>query len=400
MTAKHHFSHGRAVSLALGVMLAAALSARPAPAQTAPGFENGKLNKLSSHVSKLIKLAVGETNLRLDRKHWEGDSAGKSREQRKKALVAQYLKRGLPEKFAIRQAEREVGQPRVTLAFNALRSAARYSRAGSSSSGNNVRSYHFSGRGFYGRLATSDESVEIELREEDGPERRLIVRDNGKGTMRLEYSSDKSDFLLLIQQTKGGKARFVYMAGDEPLAGSADSFHELYAEHRDQFDKKIFPLLRHIGVIPPLTPLSTPVVKTVLAKLVPVDDDRRRESKQLIAQLRDDRFVVREAATKKLFAETARHEPMIEEALRAKDLDPETKMRLDKVIKAHRTKNLEVEQLIVSLRLTEDAAYLVSLLSLVAERHRPIVAAALERLTGKKLGSDVAAWKKWLASQP
>ena len=221
MTANHHFSHGRAVAFAFGVVLTAAWFTRPAMAQTGPGFENGKLNKVSKHVSKLIKLSVGETNLRLDRKHWEGDSAGKSREERKKALVAKYVGRGLPEKYAIRQAEREVGQPRVTLAFNELRSATSFSRAGSSSSGNNERSYHFGGRGFYGRLATSNESVEMELREEDGPRRRLIVRDDGQGTMRLEYSSDERDFVLLIQQTKSGAARFVYMAGDETLVGRA-----------------------------------------------------------------------------------------------------------------------------------------------------------------------------------
>ena len=56
--------------------------------------------------------------------------------------------------------------------------------------------------------------------------------------------------------------------------------------------------------------------------------------------------------------------------------------------------------MIVSLRLTEDARYLVSLLTEVAEQDRPIVAAALKRLTGQKVGLDVAAWKKWLSAQP
>jgi hypothetical protein len=402
MAANHSFSRPRLISLAVvGVTFVGALSAHPALAQTGPGFEDGKLNKVSKHVSKLIKLAVGEKHLRLDRKHWEGDTAGKTVEQRKKAIVAKLLKRGLPEKYAISQAAREVTQPRVTQAFNELRTATSYSRAGSSSSGKSERSNYFGGRGFYGRLATSSNGlVEMELREEDGPQRRLTVRDNGKGTMRLEYSSDEHDFLLLIQQSKNGSVKMVYMVGDETLAGSAESFHALYAKHREQFDTKIFPMLRHVGVVPPLTPLSTPVVKTVLAKLVPVDGDRRRQTEQLIAQLQNDSFAKRDEATKKLFAETARHEPVIEEMLKDKDLDPETKMRLEKVIKSHRAKNLEVEQLIVSLKLTDDAKYLVGLLPDTTEQDRPNVVAALERLTGQKLGTDVSAWKKWLSKKP
>ena len=56
--------------------------------------------------------------------------------------------------------------------------------------------------------------------------------------------------------------------------------------------------------------------------------------------------------------------------------------------------------MIASLRLTEDVGYLVGLLSEAAEQDRPNVVAALERLTGQKLGPDAVAWKKWLSSRP
>jgi type II secretion system protein G len=382
----------------LAALALAALLARPAAAEekdgSAPAAEKGRLAELAPVIRRLIPLTVEKGALRLDREAWNRPPEGKAAEDLKAEFEAALVKQGLPKEWAARQAAEMSEAPDAERIFNLLQLASK-SHGSSRSSGNNERSMQFSGGGLAAKLSIRGNAVQIELSEEKGPRRSVDVEDDGEGAFRMVAAGGDGAFLAVVHQARGGRFSVAFVEGEQPFAAAAPTFPAFYREHRGVVEQRILPLLALLGVGAPLTPENPLVREAVLSGLRPVGDGEREEAERRIRALDDADHAKREEATQFLIKNGGRHRAMLEEALKRPAVSPEASARLTRILAENVTRRRAVD-LAEALKLAEDPAFLVRLLAEAKEEDRPGVAAALEKATGQKLGTDAEAWTKWL----
>jgi hypothetical protein len=382
----------------LATLALAALLARPARPEenggSAPAAEKGRLAELAPVIRRLIPLTVEKGALCLDREAWSRPPEGKAAEDLKSEFEAALVKQGLPKEWAGRQAAEMAEAPDAERIFNLLQLVSR-SHGSNRSSGNNERSMQFSGGGLAAKLAIVGSAVQVELREEKGTRRSVDVFDDGEGVLRMTASGGDGAFLAVIHQARGGRFSVALIEGERPFAAAAPSFPAFYREHRDVVEKRILPLFALLGVGAPISPESPLVREAVLSRLRPVGDGEREEAERRIRALDDADHAKREEATQFLIRKGGRHRALVEEALTRPGVSPEATARLTRVL-AEGVPRRRADELAEALKLVEDAGFLVRLLAEAKEEERPHVAAALEKVTGQKFGTDAAAWGKWL----
>ncbi len=383
----------------LAFLLAAAalvLPARPAAAEDAGGKKDspGKLNDLAPITRRLLPMTVDGGLLKLDRDAWSRPLEGKSGDDLKSEFKALLVKQGLPEEWAARQADEMAGAADVERLFGGLQKASR-SHGSSRSHGGTERSMSFRGGGLAAKLTLSKETVTIELREEEQAKRSLEVFDDGAGALRLVAAAADGSFTLVLQQATDGRFSVALVEGDAPFAGTGASYPAFYRAHRAVVEGRLLPLLTALGVGSPPTADSPAVRQAVLDRLRPPAAAERERVEEAIAQLDDANQAAREAATQQLVACGHRHRALIEATLKQPDITPEAASRLKRVL-AKTVARRRAAELAEALDLAADPATLVKLLAEATEADRPAVAAALEKITGRSFGADVAAWTRWL----
>ena len=342
----------------------------------AAGAKKGKLEELSKHVAKVLKLTVSGKSLCLDRAHWAPPPA-------------KPVNPVGPVQVRINVGGRN--RSGVETAFRALQSAAG-ARSSSRSGWNDRVSVTFSGAGLYGRLNVQGGFIQVVLREEKGPKNNLDVSDDGLGSLRIVHSNSDGDILVLVQ---GGEGRLtvVHVVGDEMTGVKAESFRAFYRKNVAYVEEGLFPSLKRIGIGLPPGRFSPKVVQAVCGRLRPLAAEERAEYAKLIRGMDDEDFHRREAATKALSEAFARYAALVKETLK-KPPSVEVKERLEGVLGAHADQQ-EVEEFVSSMGLLSDVGYLVQLTAKAAGADRVAAGRRLEKLTGQKLGSDPAAWKRW-----
>lgn len=400
MTRNRTLRQGRLVLTAWpSAFLAALASVAPVvvagQAQVEPGFEKGRFQELAGPIGRLLKLTWEGKALRLDRGHWEQAFKGKTGQQALTALERELTEHdGLDRDRAARLAQRLLSLPPAEMAFERLKAIVGYGSS-SSSTGSSGRKQEFSGRGLAARMQLSGESFRVLLEEEEAPGRTLILRDDGLGDVQIVLADAKGRLLLAVNQSSEGQFRVAHIAGGEVFAEGAASFEDFHARHRRYVEKRLFPLLKHVGVVLPWTRYAPQVRRAVLDKIRrPLTPGQIELARKLIRQLNDDSFKKREEATKALSANFGRYRDLIEQAAKEPTLSPEAASRLGKIV-AENSDRDQVDQFIAARKLTEDVGYLVYLMQEVEEGERAEVARALKDLTGQRLGPDPAAWRKW-----
>ncbi len=365
--------------------------------QVESGFEKGKFQDLTVRINGLLKLTWKGSALRLDRKHWEKDFEGKTKDEALKMLKAE--RRGRRNMWgggdwSVREAREMLDMNPVERAFKRLQSACGSNSSGSGSGGNHKYEY-FRGGDLNGRIDIIGKSVAVTLEEINSPGRKIAVRDDGWGLLRIMVSDAKGDLLLVAGQSSKGRFSVAHVSGDTVFAATGESFKDFYAKHQRYVDERFFPVLKHMGIIVPWGQYNPKVKQTVLAKIVgPLTPDQAARGKTLIEQLNDNSFKKRREATGILSAQFARYRELIEQAAKKKSNPPETASRLKKIVKEN-TEQGDIEKFVTGRKLTTDVGYLIWLIGDAPADDRAAVAATLQRLTNQKLGPDPVAWKKW-----
>jgi hypothetical protein len=350
-----------------------------------PAGVKGKLDEVAPVLRRLIPLTVDQARLRIDREAWE-----------RPAEEAKDGGGGGARLFARRRRAVALGDDEgggVEAIFHRLRSAAGANSSGESSS-NDDRTLECSGGGLAVRLRLAGQSVRIELREEKEPGRALDVHDDGDGAFQLIFRGAGDNDLLVLHQSRAGRFSMSHLKADKPFTAGGSTFLEFYRAHRDYVDQQLIPSLSALGAGAFPSAASPAVRRAVLERLRPFTDAERAEVDRLIGQLDDADHAKREEATQRLMEHGVRHGDWIEAARKAPNLSPEAATRLDRVLTNVRPRR-RADALAAALGLAEDPACLVRLLGEAPETDRPHVAAALERITGQKLGLDPAAWEAW-----
>lgn len=216
--------------------------------------------------------------------------------------------------------------------------------------------------------------------------------------LRIVVLGPDNNFVLMVNQGEEGDFRVVHVAGEKLVSLKAENFLAFYGKNRQYTEQQLLPLLRHVGVGLPMTPYDAGIRAAVMDQLRgPIGEADTQRARQLIAELGSDSYAKREEATKLLSEGFLRFADSIEDAAKNAS-NPETADRLKKILQDN-AGTRKVTGMVSSLKLTRDPQMLVLLLKDAKDADRELLARALETATGQKLGTDAAAWEKWLADQ-
>lgn len=128
--------------------------------------------------------------------------------------------------------------------------------------------------------------------------------------------------------------------------------------------------------------------------LEPMAAAQRAEVERLIRRLDDNRYRVREEATRALRKRRSRYLPALLRKCSDPKLSPEARARIEEVLAGGRDDLTMVKK----LGLLHDPAFLIDLLEVVDPAGRRAILERLRNATGARIGPDPAKWRRWLAS--
>ncbi len=361
-------------------------------------LSKGTFDSLKTEIGGLISIAIKDQSIQLNRKQWESQ---------KEEEVANGQAQGninvMPGNAAGGNIQLNINRPfaraqsPVDKAFTALQAAAGGMQT-SAMSTNQQRMRSFAGPALAGKLITQGDSVIFELNELDGSNRTLQLTDDGAGSFRLILLHPEGDMVIINQSAKGN-ASVAFMIGSEKFIASDKSYLKIYQSNQDLFEKTLYPVLRHVGIGMMISPDSPQVRAAVLSMIVPPTSDDQTEAAALIKRLDDPDFATREKAREDLIARVDRFHPILREKSAEAGLSAETSESLRQIINNYDARSTESQQLAQSMKLTDDAGYLIRLLPGLKPAERPAVIAQLQKITSQTIGDDPAAWQAWQESK-
>jgi hypothetical protein len=408
---KYFFTLPVFAAIALSICLASSTGAEKKPATAPatsrattkpvePGFEKGTFDKITVHIGRLVKLNWKGENLQLDRKNWTKDFEDKTRAEALNLFETE-LKQRYPnpssKNYRAQKAERILNSPPVEGAFIRLRTAAGRLQTANAGGTINVRNSAFTTTQLKGKLEYDKAGlISVVLEEKSPPNRMIVFNDAGDGTLMIALSGNRGRLSLEIKQSKDGSFYVKHVSGKNVFTGEENSFQAFHARHRRYVEGRLFPLLRHVGIITPLTAYgSDEVKKATLARLRSrPTPEKTAQGQKLIKQLNSNLYKKRQEAGKALAADFESYRDLIVRTIREPSTPPETVSRLKMIVKA-KPKQKPADEFVTAQKLTANVGYLVNLLGEVKPADRAIVAKALRQLTKQKFGPDPAKWKKW-----
>ncbi len=336
-----------------------------------PLAQNGVLNKAQPQFEQIFQFAFDGAKIKLDRSSW--GEAPKTPAKPAIGVVA--------------------NAPPIELFFNQIRTNSGQITSSGGSYSTRYRDMHFGGANLSGRIRTSGDFVRMELEEMNAPHRTLEWTDDGQGALKMMLSQPDGD-LLLLQQSKQGTFTMTGVIGGKPFAAQGATFLTMYKQHRQSMDTQVLPVLQSLSIRLIPSP-ATPEMKKAVLALLTRTPELLAEGKKLLGDLDNEKFPVRDKASKLLNERFEIYKDLIGERLKESGISQEAASRLNKIMAAHPDAQ-KVSQTIAALDLLRDPVYLVGILAEAGPADRAKVAAQLKIVTGQRLGADPEAWKRWL----
>lgn len=228
-----------------------------------PSFGDGVFEQVAPKIEKLLRLKLTDDNLVLST-DWEDrlkqEKKNKVVDERQRAeMIKEFVARGLPKleaeeisekllKHDINPFDRRLHfragkQPAVQKAFLAVAS-----NLGSRSSSRSNNKSTFSTSQLSGEsIATADNS-QFKFVEAQGDERSFEMSSN-EGKLKFEFSFDQ--LFVRFSQTKRGKTKLTWIAGDKVDVYLGDSFSDFAKRNPEPTEKLLLPLFKRLGIAVP-----------------------------------------------------------------------------------------------------------------------------------------------------
>ena len=217
-------------------------------------FEMGAIQSFHQPISALLKLSVRDGSLYLDREHWKTAFGGRDLAVYKKELEEHLQQLGVelpkPNGRRVVAGQRSLtNTPLNEMLFDDFQYKVSKSSSGKSSSS--------SGSGKAKRRSFNCDTIESQMRvssdgkfsltvqETEAPERVLKVTGGPGNQLSVSLTGDH---VLLLDQADDGSVRWVDIGEKEVVVHRADSFAQLYSEHKDLVEKLLFPRLAHNAI--------------------------------------------------------------------------------------------------------------------------------------------------------
>jgi len=369
----------------------AALILMPLGGQEGP-LKSSSLINHAENIGKMIKIKWQGDKLALDRAHWKKAETPATRNAYRALLKKKYGNYGWTEEklneYVDRQMERYSALEAI---FNTIQEdSGAYRR--SSSLGNNRTSLSFGGQGLMGRYVKSPDQFTFMLEKESGHFEHIKFESSGS-RFNISLRTNDGDFFFMLDQSQSGAIRVVLFNKKGVRAESAPSYAAFYKKHKTWIQKEIIPILKHVGIIPPLDPEQAEVVNALLSNLNPLSQKDRNRYLELLADLEDESPRARMYAKKSLHVQFAKFQNLIKETIKKKS-SSEALLTLLRQVQDNNEGHAEIESFIKERKLAENTDYLVTLFKHTKEKNHAAIIEQLKKITGQAL-ADRAAWEAW-----
>jgi hypothetical protein len=391
-------------------LCAASIAGQPSSWSDFQLFSSGKLDTCRETLSQILQFKIVDGRLQIDRKAWEhaakeieneNPDAGKSGWEKAQADMAKQNPQAAAQMQAMLAQQIMSGtfgghSPPLHVIFENLGKKLDNASSGSGSGGtgdNQTWDSNFMGQELRGGLNSSTHSEKMTLEELNIPNRSFEFSANGDVAFEISLS-DRNGDLISARQWSNGRFSVVALLGKTTFADQRDSFAAFVKANRSVVSNEILPTLQQFGFDPILSPDGQDVRHAVLISLLS-PEEIQAEGKQLISDLDNDNYDIRERATQSLSAEYELYHDAIQAAAQNQANSPDVQIRLQKIINQQLLQRKPIDTA-KSLDLAHDAGYLVSLFDDAHSQTWPRIGEQLEKITGQKFGSDPTAWKEWM----
>ncbi|MFP4054974.1 MAG: hypothetical protein ACLFV7_14020 [Phycisphaerae bacterium] len=376
------------------VVVAVAVLSRPAAGEEVK-LAKGALQKYHKHIAALMKLTWTDGRLDLDEEHWNAAFRGKTRKQIIDEIASEMIERGYPKEWAQRTAKDTAEGSKLDLVFGRLQAAVGPGGM-SSSSGMGKSRCSFRGDDLNGSYSRVWKDHTLRVSESESPGRIVTIEDKVDGTLNFSIIDPSGELIVILRQNPKGATQILHVQGFDVNRLKGDSFLDIYRNNREYVNERLFPVMKQLGVTPPMGLYDERLVAAVVSELRgKMDEAEQQKVDELIVQLDSAEYPMRKSATEKLTRNFVRYRSKVEAALKKDDLSREARMRLEKVVADNPLAD-RYGKIISGMHLLEDPEYLIDLLAIVKDRERALVVKRLEKLSGKDYGEDAEKWRSWL----
>ncbi len=232
------------------------LASRPAP-PVPPGADarhavvEAALGKHRELLSKMACLKWTSQGIRVDQEKWKTAFEGRPESDLLDEIHRYMRAAGQTEERIKRETSIDgMGAPWGTT-YSLLYWAAK-SRGGGigSESGLRYRTYYagLKGGDLNMTIRSNIRKVQMDVREEKAPERRVKIYDDAEGAFRMSFVEPTGRQVVVYNEAKDGKIRLLFLHGQKHVITEAGSLEALYAVHKELLTREIFPMLRAAGV--------------------------------------------------------------------------------------------------------------------------------------------------------
>ena len=346
-------------------------------------LEKGPIQRIAPTLATILRVTLEGNRLRLDRAKWQ--SGAKNPGLQPRVMGGQIILGGAA----------RAGSPTLQTLVRNLHSAAGGGGFISTAAGQGRR-MSFASHDLAISVTEAASTFQLQVSELAGPGRLLQFESTVEGVLRITLLDADSGFVFLFGQRADGAVSLLHVRPDRVVRGKGETFLAYYHDNRRYMQDEVFPLLSHIGIDMGMKAHDPNVAAAALEALrdSPDAEETARYGK-LIEQLDSDSYTKREQAMTELSAGYKRCFRQIDRALKDESNSPERAARLRRIA-AENAGQAKSTQLVASLKLLDDAHYLVRLLGIAEEKDRGLIAARLRKITGKDLGADVKAWQQYI----
>jgi len=347
-------------------------------------------------LTQLLPLKIANDRLALDPEAWEkqDEKDAAKKDEKKEEQQVQIAAGGFAGNAAGIRIAHMGGRnlPTPGMLFQAfMQKAGGGARGASSSMSGTAISLRQDGQNVAGSLVYDKAQAEFALKlvEKAGDGRVLCFEDDERTGLTIRFVNPTTKTSLLLVQSAQGPVSLVSFQGKESTVVNAPDFASLLRQEPSKVQTLLFRPLGALGIEPPLNPYYPPVMAAACTAFSAPVPEVAQKADALIKKLADDDMEVREKATQELteiFPLAIRY--LTEAAEKAED--PETKMRLRKVVASHPALP-KAKAYVVEKKLHEDKAYLAEILATVPF-YKAAARARLAELYGKDYGDDPKAW--------
>ncbi len=222
----------------------------------------------------------------------------------------------------------------------------------------------------------------LEYSDNTGRRDLLKIRQAGDA-LSIQYLGE---IVLDFQQTEKGNVRIRELNDDESFDLNAESFARLYQQHPEYCELRFFPLLDHLGIVPPLSRFDPAVIRFVARSAENLHRADGKSFQQLLMDLSDRDYVTREKAMDALQQDIDAYAGELMQALQDGGLTMEAKLRVRSLIHhaGREGRILESEAALVAQthNLVNDLPYLEIAESRCVEPTRSLISARITQLEG------------------